>query len=139
MKENITDIMNDLKLGQVIRFNNKEYVFIEPKRTRAVVCDKETGKEYSIKGVVEVTEEKDQDTIDRLEEEAINEFIMERKLRNSERGRCFIGIDDKEYAFIRFNKVNLTCVLLGTNQKFKVRPLFVKELLEKTVDLNLEK
>ena len=42
MKENLTSIMNELKIGQVIKSQDgREFVFIEPKRTRAVVEDRE--------------------------------------------------------------------------------------------------
>ncbi len=134
MKENITEIMNELKLGQVIIMNGKEYVFIEPKRTRAVVCERGSTKEFLIKGYVEVSEEKDEDTINRIEEEAIRDYLQERKIKKMIRGQCFIGEDDEEYSYVKFNKTNLVCIKLSTGEKYSAKPKFVKTILEKVLD-----
>ena len=135
MKENITEIMDQLKIGQVIKFKNEEYVFIEAKRTRAVVCKRGSDKEYLIKGGVEITEEIDEDTVNRIEEEAIAEYMLERKIRKMTKGQCFIGQDKKEYAYIKFNRTNLVCVNLDTNEKFNAKPKFVNTILEKVIEI----
>lgn len=134
MKENITEIMDQLKIGQVIRFKDKEYCFIEAKRTRAVVCERGSEKKFLIKGSVEVTEEIDEDTVNRVEEEAIKAYLLERKIRKMVRGQCFIGQDDKEYSYVKFNRTNLVCINLETKDKYNAKPGFVKTILEKTID-----
>lgn len=134
MKENIIEIMDQLKIGQVIRFKDKEYCFIEAKRTRAVVCERGSDKEFLIKGSIEVTEEIDEDTVNRVEEEAIQEYLMERKIRKMTKGQCFIGQDDKEYSYVKFNRTNLVCINLETKEKYNAKPRFVKTILEKTID-----
>lgn len=134
MKENITEIMNELKLGQVIIMNGKEYVFIEPKRTRAVVCERGSNKEFLIKGYVEVSEERDEDTINRVEEEAIADYMQERKIKRMVKGQCFIGADDEEYSYVKFNRTNLICIKLSTGERYSAKPKFVKTILEKIIE-----
>ena len=91
MKENLTSIMNELKIGQVIKSQDgREFVFIEPKRTRAVVEDRESHKRYILKGVVEITDEIDQEVVDKLEEKAIQDFMNERKVRKMKKNQHFI-------------------------------------------------
>lgn len=134
MKENITEIMDQLKIGQVIKFKNEEYVFIEAKRTRAVVCKRGSNKEYLIKGTVEITEEIDEDTVNRVEEEAIALYMLERKIRKMSKGQCFIGTDDKEYSYVKFNRSNLVCINLETNERYSAKPAFVKTILDKIIE-----
>jgi len=136
MKENITEIMDQLRIGQVIKFKDKEYCFIEAKRTRAVVCERGSDKEFLIKGVVEITEEIDEDTVNRVEEEAIKLYILERNIKKMIKGQCFIGQDDKEYAYIKFNRTNLMCINIDTKEKYNAKPGFVKTILEKVIDRN---
>ena len=138
MKENITNIMNDLKVGQIIiASNNKPFVFIEPKRTRAIVLDKKTGKKYSIKGMVEVTQDLDQEIIDKLEEEAIEEFQLERKIKKMVRGQYFIGSNDEEYIYLKFNKTTLLCKNAKTGEEYRAKPKFVKTILQKMEQKNI--
>lgn len=129
MKQNISDIMNDLHLGQIIRFQGKEYCFVEPKRTRAVIRDRHSGKEYLIKGMVEVTDEIDTEAVNQIEEEAVNAFITERKIAKMKKGTRFIGKDDKEYIFIKFNQKTFDCESVDTGEAFRAKPGFIKAIL----------
>lgn len=132
MKENITDIMHSLKLGQKLRtVSGKEYVFIEAKRTRAVVYDKTTEKEYSIKGLVEILEDRDEEVISKMEEEAVRQYQHERKVRQMVRGQHFIGANNKEYIFIKFNRTKLLCQEIDTKLKYTANPMFIKDILGK--------
>lgn len=133
MKENIVDIMHHLKIGQIIKFNDKEYTFVEAKRSRAVVYDRETKKEFLINGRVEVTEDIDTEMIDILEEQAVKEFVLERKIRRMEKGQCFIATDDNEYAYIKFNKTTFDCIKLSTKEKYRCKVNFVKTILDKII------
>lgn len=134
MKENLVDIMFDLKPGQIILMEKQEYIFIEPKKKTAVVRRKDNGKDYKIKGFVEVTSEIDQDTVDQLEEEAVKEFIMERKIKKMQKGQCFIGSDDREYVYKKFNRSTLDCIDIETKTKYRCKVGFVKTILEKVVE-----
>ena len=132
MKENLTSIMNELKIGQVIKSQDgREFVFIEPKRTRAVVEDRESHKRYILKGVVEITDEIDQEVVDRLEEKAIQDFMNERKVRKMKKNQHFIGIDDKEYSFIKFNRTKFVFKDTNSSKTYTASPEFVKNILEK--------
>lgn len=124
--------MNELKIGQVIKAQDgREFIFIEPKKTRAVVEDRINHKRYILKGIVEITEEIDQDTVDRLEEEAIEDFMIERKVRKMKKNQCFIGQDDKEYLFVKFNRTKFVFKDIDSNKTYTAFPKFVKNILGK--------
>lgn len=129
MKQNIADVMHDLRMGQIIRFQGKEYCFVEPKRTRAVVRNRRTGKEFLIKGLIEITDEIDYEVVAQIEEEAVNAFINERKVAKIKAGTRFIGNDDKEYIFIKMNKKTLHCESVETGEMFRASVGFVKAIL----------
>lgn len=136
MRENLTSIMNDLRVGQILRTTDgQEWVFVEPKKTRAVAINRKNGKQYLISGMVEVSEERDQEVVDRLEDEAVQEFLHERAVRKMEKGQCFIGTDDKEYIFIRFKKTKFICSNPETHNLYDAGPGFVKTILEKKIDI----
>lgn len=124
--------MNELKIGQVIKAQDgREFIFIEPKRTRAVVEDRKSHKRFILKGIVEVTNEIDQEVVDDLEEKAIQDFINERKVRKMKKNQHFIGIDDREYSFIKFNKTKFVFKDIDSNKIYTASPEFVKNILEK--------
>lgn len=124
--------MNELKVGQVIKTQDgREFIFIEPKRTRAVVEDRKSHQRYILKGVVEVTDEIDQEVVDDLEEKAIQDFINERKVRKMKKNQHFIGMDDKEYSFIKFNRTKFVFKDIDSNKTYTASSEFVKNILEK--------
>lgn len=129
MKENITDIMNKLQIGQIIIMDGKKYAFVEAKKSRAAVCNLENKKEYLIKGYVEVTPEKDQDTIDRVEEEAVQAYMQERKVKKMIAGQKFIGQDDKEYEVKKINRATVDCTAISTGIEYRAKFAFVKNIL----------
>jgi hypothetical protein len=139
MKENLIDIMNELKVGQIIiTSNGKEWIFIEPKRKKALVRSRDNNKDYLISGQIEITQEIDQATVDKLEEEAINEFMHERAVRKMNNGQYFIGNDDKEYVFIRFKKTRFVFADPKNKALYTGRPNFIKSILEKISDEKFE-
>lgn len=129
MKQNISDIMHDLQMGQIIKFRGKEYCFVEPKRTRAVIRDKHTGKEYLVKGMVEVTDEIDREVVSAIEEEAVNAFVLERKIAKMKKGTRFIGKDDQLYIFTKLNQKTFDCKNAETGETFRAKPGFIKAIL----------
>ena len=129
MKEKIKDFMNNLKLCKIILIDGKKYAFVEAKKSRAVVCNLENKKEYLIKGYVEVTPEKDQDTIDRVEEEAVQAYMQERKVKKMIAGQKFIGQDDKEYEVKKINRATVDCIAISTGVEYRAKFAFVKNIL----------
>lgn len=131
MKENISDIMNELQIGQVLIFNNKRYAFVEAKKSRAVIRDIETQKEYLIKGLIEVTPDIDKHTVELIEEEAIKAFQLERKIKAMTKGQHFIGQDNEEYILEKTNRSTVDCKKASNEEKYRAKFSFVKNILEK--------
>ncbi len=134
MKENIVSIMNELKVGQMLLSEkNEEWIFIESRTKKAVIKNKSNGKHYLVTGRVEVLNEIDLDTVNELEEKAINDYIQFRKVQKMEAGQLFIGSDDQEYIYQKFNRTRFVFEDLQGNS-FTGKPQFVKNILEKKVD-----
>ena len=79
--------------------------------------------------MVEVTDEIDTEAVNQIEEEAVNAFITERKIAKMKKGTRFIGKDDKEYIFIKFNQKTFDCESADTGEAFRAKPGFVKAIL----------
>ena len=131
MTEDISSILCELKMGQVIKVDQNEYVFIEPRKKRAVVCKRGEKDEFILKGQVEITDEIDVPTLERLEDEAIELLLKEQQVYNMKRNQFFIGMDDREYYLLKRNRYGISCIDKETGLKKSVKVSFVKKILEK--------
>lgn len=136
MIENISDILNELKTGQVIKVEQNEYVFVEPRKKKAVVYKRGESEELFLKGKVEVTEEIDIPTLERLEEEEIGLILKEQEVRKMKRDQIFIGTDDKEYYLVKKTRFGISCVNIETGVKSSIKISFIKKVLQKIYSKN---
>ncbi len=137
MKHNIIDIMKDLRPGHIlIASNGREYVFEEAKKTQALLIDRETGKKVFLKGMVELTPDIDVEWAEKIEEEAINEFLQTRRVQKMKPGQHFIASNGNEYIFVKFKRTKFVCIDADNKTDyFDCIANFVKDELEKNTDL----